>query len=130
MDIKKNRIGVFFLLTIVLAFAMSSLSFAEYYKYTDKNGKVSYTDDLSKVPADQRKTLQTFKSSTTVNKNETSIVYNDEVLYYDKESDYKIISRDGFLIGITKSQEGLAIFTEMDKYPENLPAPGTHIDKE
>ena len=130
MNNYKNKIGLILLFVVTLVFVISSSGFAEYYKYTDENGKTGYTDDMSKVPADQREDLQTYESSTSVQKKTTSIEYKDEVLYYDKETDYKIIQRDGFLLGITKNEEGLAIYTEMDRYPENLPPPGTHIDEE
>ncbi|MCP4552169.1 MAG: hypothetical protein GY834_09065 [Bacteroidetes bacterium] len=130
MNIYKKRAGLILLLSFALTFVISSSGFSEYYKYINENGKASYTDDLSKVPADQRENLEAYESTNAVKKNTDSIVYKDEVLYYDKKTDYKIISRDGFLIGITKNDQGGEIFSEMDKYPKNLPAPGTYIDME
>jgi predicted RNase H-like nuclease (RuvC/YqgF family) len=35
---------------------------AEFYKYVDKDGVVRFTDDISQVPEDQRKDVDTFKS--------------------------------------------------------------------
>lgn len=35
---------------------------AEFYKYVDKDGVVRFTDDISQVPEDQRKGVDTFKS--------------------------------------------------------------------
>lgn len=35
---------------------------AEFYKYVDKDGVVRFTDDISQVPEDQRKDMDTFKS--------------------------------------------------------------------
>lgn len=38
---------------------------AEFYKYVDDNGVVRFTDDLSQVPADQRKEVPIYRSSQT-----------------------------------------------------------------
>ncbi len=133
MNIYKNTIALILFLTILLVFAVSSLSFAEYYKYTGKDGKISFTDDLSKIPVDQRKNLKAYESSNTYDKNAVTKTSKDKILYYDKETDYKIILSEGFLLGITKSKEGYEMFSEIgnfpEDYPKNFPAPGTHIDR-
>ncbi len=132
MDIYKNKIALMLLLMLVLVFAVSSSGFADYYKYTDENGEVSYTDDLSKVPVDQRENIKTYESSDTVKGKTTTTQSKDKILYYDKETEYKIILRDGFLLGITKNAEGYDMYSEIgnfpEDYPKDLPEPGIHID--
>lgn len=126
-----NKIALILFLTIVLVFAVSSAGFADYYKYTDQKGQVCYTEDISNVPVDQRENIKTYKSSTTSN-NVITNKSKDEVLYYNKESSYKIINRNGGLLAITKNPEDYDIYTEIghfpEDYPKDLPAPGTHID--
>ena len=48
---------------IALTLLMSTTGYSEFYKYTDKDGIVRYTDDLSVIPENQRSDLQTFESS-------------------------------------------------------------------
>ena len=47
-------------LTVLLV--IPGVSTAEFYKYVDKDGVVRFTDDISQVPEDQRKNIDTFKS--------------------------------------------------------------------
>jgi predicted RNase H-like nuclease (RuvC/YqgF family) len=48
-------------LTVVLMFAASWVN-SEYYRYTDENGTVRFTDDLTRIPEDQREAVETFAS--------------------------------------------------------------------
>lgn len=49
------RIDSFFLLLLLVSPALAG---TEVYKYTDKNGGVSFTDNLSNVPDEQRETAE------------------------------------------------------------------------
>ncbi|MBF0413762.1 MAG: DUF4124 domain-containing protein [Desulfamplus sp.] len=50
------------IILISIFILMPTLTSAQYYKYTDENGKLRFTDDISKVPPEQRKELEIFKS--------------------------------------------------------------------
>lgn len=53
--LKKIFLSVLFLL-------MAMPASGEYYQYKDQNGNVRFTDDLYKVPADQRSAMKTYES--------------------------------------------------------------------
>jgi hypothetical protein len=125
------------ILLIVFAF-ISMPALAEYYQYTDKNGNISFTDNISDVPPDQRTNAKSFKS---VQKTQYSNVDNQSnnlkedkiVLYYNKETSMKIINDNGFLMKMI-TENGLETYYELgdypDDYPKDLPLPMTHIDKD
>ena len=51
------------MLILFIIFGFVPLSFAEYYKYTDENGNIHYTDDFSKVPVKKRKDIETYQET-------------------------------------------------------------------
>lgn len=55
-----NRILLFTSLLIIFSYGPVS---AEFYKYTDANGNVRFTDDLSKVPKSQRPNVTSYEES-------------------------------------------------------------------
>jgi predicted aspartyl protease len=59
---KKKRRGLSILLFLFfLSFLFSSQLYSEFYKYVDKEGKVFYTDDASKIPKEYRDKLKIYK---------------------------------------------------------------------
>lgn len=46
----------------IVVLVTASQAYGEYYRYVDKNGVVSYTDDFSKVPKKQRVDVKSFIS--------------------------------------------------------------------
>lgn len=52
---------------IILLFAALAVA-GEYYQYTDENGKLRFTDDISNVPKAQREDLKKFKATTSKEK--------------------------------------------------------------
>jgi chromosome segregation ATPase len=54
---------------ISLLFLLATPSVAEFFQYTDQNGNINYTDDVSLIPEDQQKSIIIFES-----------IQNDELL--------------------------------------------------
>lgn len=55
----------FIALCAVLSVCATQRVEAEFYRYTDKNGNILFTDDLSKIPSDQRAQVRSYEESQT-----------------------------------------------------------------
>ena len=51
-------------LVIILIIMIPAFAFSDFYKYTDKDGNVLFTDDLSKVPENQRTGISEYVDAT------------------------------------------------------------------
>ena len=51
------------ILVLIGFFLLSVSAFAEFYKYTDENGNVRFTDDINQVPAEQRSKIRSYEES-------------------------------------------------------------------
>ncbi len=58
-----NRNKIVDTLLFLILLLAPSLAFAEFYKYRDENGALIYTDDLAKVPEDQRPKVSTYQEA-------------------------------------------------------------------
>ena len=50
-------------IALLMLFAMVQPVSAEFYRYVDRHGNVIFTDDLSKVPPEQREQVKAYKES-------------------------------------------------------------------
>lgn len=53
---------VAFIVVFFIFLFIGTLFAGQYYKYIDESGKLRFTDDISKVPQDQREAVETFKA--------------------------------------------------------------------
>ncbi len=64
-----NNSYLYFFLIFIGAIIITTDGNAQYYQYKDKNGAIVYTDDLSKIPLDQRDSVKKYSSSDGKKKN-------------------------------------------------------------
>lgn len=48
---------------LISFFLFSASAFAEFYKYTDEDGNIRFTDDINQVPAEQRSKIRSYEES-------------------------------------------------------------------
>ena len=51
------------ILVLISFFLLSVSAFAEFYKYTDENGNIRFTDDINLVPEEQRSKIRSYVES-------------------------------------------------------------------
>ncbi|MBF0257948.1 MAG: DUF4124 domain-containing protein [Desulfamplus sp.] len=59
------KITLTFFIALSFFALFTTFSHSEYYQYTDANGKLRFTDDISNVPKSQREDIKKFKSVKT-----------------------------------------------------------------
>jgi peptidoglycan hydrolase CwlO-like protein len=53
------------ILASLMVLVMSQPAMAQFYRYVDSHGNVLYTDDINKIPLDQRDRIQPYEASET-----------------------------------------------------------------
>ncbi len=55
--------ALFFFVLFLLSISVVTVS-ADFYRFVDENGNIIYTDDINKVPVEQREKVQSYEEST------------------------------------------------------------------
>jgi len=74
---------------IVLILFLSTICFAEFYKYKDSNGYLRFTDNLAEVPEDQRPKADKYKEYVP-KKPDTNAELNKAIQATEKQSNQKL----------------------------------------
>ena len=77
---------LFWLAIFIGVFFLTPQLYAQFYKYTDKNGNTAFTDDLTQVPIDQRPNIKSFTSYESKPEVEETSVIKEEKLISDKNT--------------------------------------------
>ncbi len=64
--ITKNMLRLIGVLIFVISIWLPAFVYAEFYRYTDENGVLHYTDNLVEVPVNQRKNVKQYKEEVEV----------------------------------------------------------------
>lgn len=86
-----NKMILRVLYVLIICAFFTTFGYGEYYQYTDQNGKISYTDDLSKIPESQRASVKKFKSEDSEKKvdSDAKTDTKDEKKSLENSSDQK-----------------------------------------
>lgn len=64
--ITKNMLRLIGVLIFIIPIWLPAFVYAEFYRYTDENGMLHYTDNLIEVPVNQRKNVKQYKEEVEV----------------------------------------------------------------
>ena len=87
----------YFKIFIIITFLMFSVSAAaEFYKYTDEDGNVHFTDDINQVPAEQRAKIRSYVESVSPEPAEqpTNEENQSDQAATDQQSNFPDLSED------------------------------------
>lgn len=117
----KSAIGLILLLSICLC----TPAWAEFYKYTDENGTVRFTDDLSKVPVGQRPGVTSYEGAQPK-------VSPSEASTGMQENSPPVVEKDSNAKGVDTSQgeEIKKKQTELSTEHQSLMDEKAHLDAE
>lgn len=112
-------------LTLIFLMLLSVPAIAEFYKFIDKNGNVHYTDDLSRVPENQRSSVSEYKEYKSDTDNEQVELQKGDIKQPFPEKKKEInnsLDKTGKLLEIKKQK--------LDKEYQDLMKEKEEIEKE
>lgn len=110
-------------LALFAVFIWASPVMGEFYRYQDDHGNVIYTDDLSKVPAEQRSKAEMYEESVTSPPSQTS----PEKQALNSASDKQPLDRKALKI---EGERLLKLKEELDKEYQALAKENTDLKTE